>query len=206
MPPLRVYLAAPIFTPDQLRVVNELHALLANQGYEIFSPYHASRDIWAGRKPSECSPEERARVLRGNVEKLRWCDLLVAWLGGTKDGKTDTGVVWEMGFAAALTKGPPAMYEGQEFTAPDEKTVEEIGVYITSRPFTLGFIHPDDVRQGKDINLMLAGTIDAVVSGAQDFDDAIGVFSGTYGEANPGEVRKQYHPNRLLGHEEATIS
>lgn len=199
--PPRAYLAAPIFDPDQLRVVNELYALLDSAGYETFSPYHASREVWRGRAPKDCTPDERARVLRGNVERLRWCDLLVAWLGGTAYGKTDTGVVWEMGFAAALTKGPPAMYEGMP--RPEYGEGE---YYAPSRPFTLGYIHPTDIRQGKDINLMLAGTIDAVASGVHEFDGAIRAFvGGSPGITQAQEVREQYHPN-LLGQEEEEIS
>lgn len=119
---MKAYIAAPIFNPHQLSVVGGITNLLETAGIEFFSPYEASQAIWNGRAPKDCSPEERAQVLQGNIDNLN-CDLLVAWVGGTENGKTDTGVVWEMGYANAL--GVP----------------------------TLAFIHEHDVRDNMNLML-----------------------------------------------------
>lgn len=119
---MKAYLAAPIFNNQQLMVVGHIENFMTQAGIEFFSPYRASQDIWKGRAPKDCTPEERAQVLRGNIDNLN-CDLLVAWVGGTESGKTDTGVVWEMGYANAL--GVP----------------------------TLAFIHEHDVRDNMNLML-----------------------------------------------------
>jgi len=66
-----IYLAAPIFTPEQLRVVESLKNDAEGHGHIVFSPYHNSSDIFQGRKPRDCSPEERSRVLADNIVNMR---------------------------------------------------------------------------------------------------------------------------------------
>lgn len=205
---ISAYLAAPIFNEEQLEVVSHLHSMLTSHGCEVFSPYAASREIWKGRAPKDCTPDERAQVLRGNVEHLRWCNLLVAWLGGTDNGKTDTGVVWEMGYAGALSQ-TPAMYEGRPLHGGEGKhrfewddNEPEREVYVPGTPFTLGYVHPTDKRQGKDVNLMLAGTMDAVVCGEGDFHQAISGFK----KLGASYVHRVFNPNKLVGHEEASTT
>jgi nucleoside 2-deoxyribosyltransferase len=82
-----------------LDVVDALEHNLLAESFEVFSPYAASQQIWKGRAPKDCTPAERQQVLNGNVINLmRPTRLLVAWVGGTDDGRVDTGVAWEMGF------------------------------------------------------------------------------------------------------------
>lgn len=140
---MKIYLAAPIFNPYQLEVVSMLKNVTESYGHEVFSPYHASQAIWAGRSPTDCSPDERAEVLKGNIENLD-CDLLLAWVGGYEQGFTDPGVIWEMGYAHCLhlVRGP--------------------------YPYTLAYIDETDKRQA--MNLMLAGTVDGVVKGYRELD------------------------------------
>src|SRR5665213_776626 len=101
----KAYIAAPIFTPHHLAVVAKITALLGMHGYDYFSPYAACQPIWKGRPPSECTAEERRRVIWQNIDGLHGCDLLIAWVGGQHRGQasTDTGVVWEMGYFKSLT-------------------------------------------------------------------------------------------------------
>lgn len=173
---MRYYIAAPIFNSHQLKVVNDIKEMIEKDTLgpsEVFSPYHASREVWKGRAPKDCTPEERKRVLDGNIVNLHWCDVLVAWVGGTESGKTDTGVVWEMGYAEAL----------QSYSHRKES------------PFTLAFIHPDDLRS--EMNLMLAGTVDAVAHGLDALRDALQLLN--YGAET--RVREKYHPDSNIHHE-----
>ena len=94
----KLYLAAPIFTPKQLEVVERLKITAEDYGHEVFSPYHNSQGIFKGRPPMECTAEERRSVIDDNIRYLDWCDGLLAWVGGM-GGFTDPGVIWEMGFA-----------------------------------------------------------------------------------------------------------
>jgi len=93
-----IYLAAPIFTPQQLEVVEFIKTSCEAYHHEVFSPYHNSTDIWQGRAPKDCSPAERRQVLDDNISNIDWCDVLLAWVGGM-GGFTDPGVIWEMGYA-----------------------------------------------------------------------------------------------------------
>jgi hypothetical protein len=129
----RAYIAGPIFNEENLSVVNQIEDMLLRAGFEIFSPYRASREIWKGRKPADCSEQDRRLVLEGNISHLHWCDLLIARIGGTADGRIDTGTCWEMGYAHALN---------HDWDDP--------------RPVTLAF-QPDP--DGRPLNLMLSGTV-----------------------------------------------
>lgn len=164
----KAYLAAPIFTPEQLSVVNGIHAILEDNGFEVFNPYRASRTIWLGRAPKDCTPEERARVLTGNIENLLFpTELLVAWVGGTANGKVDTGVAWEMGFFRARR------------------------VLAAAMAHTIAYIDPADERQA--MNLMLAGTVDAVAYGLPELNATIKMYC----TAGPQAMNAGYHPERL---------
>jgi nucleoside 2-deoxyribosyltransferase len=140
---MEVYLAAPIFTKPQLEVVHAIRGTILREfpDAHLFSPYHNSQEIFAGRKPQECTAEERARVLDDNIAYLDVCDLLFAWVGGM-GGFTDPGVVWEMGYVHARKRNSGSF------------------------PYTIAYIDDTDARPS--MNLMLAGTVDAVVRGHAD--------------------------------------
>jgi len=177
----KAYLAAPIFTPHQQEIVGRIKNLIESHGVEVFSPYHASQAIWDGRAPRDCSPQERAQVLRGNIENLD-CDFVVAWVGGYDAGFVDPGVIWEMGYAAALSTAPAAWGRNGE-----------------SAPFVCAYIDSTDTRQ--DMNLMLAGTVDAVVKGWVDLDQILVHLA-------QGDTRiavQNYHPDQLIEHEKEPI-
>lgn len=176
----KAYLAAPIFNPEQLAVVAELNNRLDDEGFEVFSPYEASRAIWKGRAPKDCTPEERGEVLLGNVRNLTSpTRLLVSWVGGTDDGKTDTGVAWEMGFFQNR------IYRGDYFEKRDLAT--------------LVYIDPMDLRQS--MNLMLAGTVTAVSRGLDEFAAALRVFK--LGGAD--SLAARFDPDRHIKHEREPI-
>ncbi len=179
---MKVYIAAPIFTAYQLGVVQGIKDLLEDLKYEVFSPYHASRPIWKGRAPKECSEAERRQVLLGNVNNLnRPTHLLVAWVGGSRHSRsTDNGVAWEMGYFHNRvtrgdygTEGPP--------------------------PLTLAYIDPMDARQ--DMNLMLAGTVEAVARGGTELSRALALHStGRY-----AKMTAEFRPDRHIQQEATSL-
>lgn len=94
----KIYLAGPLFTDEQKEVIFKINDfLMEDERFEVFSPFHASQDIWKGRAPKDCTDEDRQAVFYGNWQNVDWCDVLLAWIGGGP--KTDTGVSWEMGYA-----------------------------------------------------------------------------------------------------------
>lgn len=163
----KVYLAAPIFNPQQLEVVEMLKGEI-EYGHEVFSPYHNSVNIWQGRAPKDCSPEERGLVLEDNITHIDWADVLFAWVGGM-GGFTDPGVVWEMGYAYKAGK------------------------------FTLAYIDEEMDAERQSMNLMLAGTISAVVTRRSDLPAAL----GTMQDSLQGVV--EAFPPSVLGQEREPI-
>lgn len=90
--PVRVYLAAPWFTPEQAGVLQFLENALATVPCTVvFSP----RTIGGVVSPSS-SREERQRIFRSNIVGMRWAHLVLAVL------YRDTGVTWEVGYTSAL--------------------------------------------------------------------------------------------------------
>ena len=174
------YLAAPIFNVHQLEVVEAIKTALEVRQFEVFSPYHESRAIWKGRAPKDCTPEERAQVLRGNIQHLS-CKLVVAWVGGYEQGFTDPGVVWEMGYAGALS-GTPAAFDS-----------------LPNYPVVLAYIHDTDVRQA--MNLMLAGTVDAVAKGHRELSDALDMAA----KREYTLMASQFHPDHHLATDKEPI-
>lgn len=146
---MKAYIAAPIFNPDQLKVVGEIYGLLLRNGFDPFSPYEASRPIWNGRAPKDCTAEERRQVLNQNIDNLH-CDLVVSWVGGSP--RTDVGVAWEMGYAHCLSLCPRG-----------------------ARPYTVAYIDDTDARQ--DMNLMLAETVDWLAVGLHDLAMFLSAFA-----------------------------
>ncbi len=126
----RVYLAGPLFTDPQKEVIFKIHDwLVEDDRFEVFSPWHASQPIWNGRAPKDCSQSDRQKVFDGNWSNIEWCDILLAWVGGWDDGKTDMGVCWEMGLA--FHKKPIIAYvdEGDERQSMNlmlERTVDAV--------------------------------------------------------------------------------
>jgi nucleoside 2-deoxyribosyltransferase len=168
---MRIYLAGPIFNPEQLGVIQYLKETAEAHEHEVFSPYHNSQGIWAGRAPKDCSPSERAQVLEDNIKHLYWCDVLLCWVGGM-GGFTDPGVVWEMGCAYA---------EGK---------------------FQLAYIDEAMDSERQSMNLMLAGTIDAVCRSWVEINAALGALA----EPDMGTVSvRTMFPTSVLGQEAEPI-
>ena len=88
----RVYIASPIFTPEQLATVGDVVDVCHEQGYVTYSP---ARD-GVMLKPTD-PPSRRDEVFFSNVLAIRQSDLLIAIL----DVK-DTGTTWEIGVATGL--------------------------------------------------------------------------------------------------------
>lgn len=88
----RVYIAAPLFNPQQLAAIDTVDAVLRSAGFDTYSP---ARDgvMLAPDDPAE----KRDEVYHSNMLAIRQSDLLVALLD-TKD----TGTIWELGAAMAF--------------------------------------------------------------------------------------------------------
>ena len=99
-PPVRVYLAAPLFN-DLERGFNARLSELISPMAEVFLPQRDGklmRDLVRDGMPLSTA---RQLVFEADVNALRRCDCVVAVL----DGRTiDEGVAFEIGYARALNK------------------------------------------------------------------------------------------------------
>jgi len=174
---MKVYLAAPIFNPQQLEIVELMKFAAEEEGHEVFSPYHESRGIWNGRAPKDCSPNERRQVVFQNVRNLDWAEVILAWVGGYPEGFTDPGVLWELGYAGCRS-GVPAIETAQARV-----------------PFSVGYIDSTDTRRG--MNLMLAGTLDYGVLGRESLERFLYDISSE-SELEPHDLKTLYHTDLVL--------
>lgn len=162
-----LYVAGPGFNDRQRSVMSTIENAAEAIGWDVFNPFTASQRVWRGRKPAECSAAERAEVLNMNISGLHHADVLVAWLNGRfEDGRTDTGVAWEMGYYRAL--------------------------YASEGGFTLGYIHAPDPIPRDGVNLMLAGTMEALCYSTVELNLAMATLLN--GEID--RVRRTFPPSR----------
>lgn len=145
----KVYLAAPFFTPYQKSVCRQVREDIEAKGWKVFDPDLASRDIWQGRPPAECTPTERQAVLAQNMTGIRGADVVVAWMRGTGGPFTDQGVVWELGYAYSF--GKPII----GFIADDESTAERVNLMMAESIDAL--VHASNLRMVLD-HLAMFGT------------------------------------------------
>lgn len=85
----RAYVAAPIFSPEQLKAVEDVVTVLHEAGFDSYSP---ARD-GVMLKPDD-PPEKRDEVYYSNKAAVTRADLLVCILDDR-----DTGTIWELGCA-----------------------------------------------------------------------------------------------------------
>jgi nucleoside 2-deoxyribosyltransferase len=113
-----IYLAAPFFNEPQLELVRSIELLMADRGIRYFSPRKAD----GGEMTELRNLEDAKRLFEGNVINLQRASHVLAvmdWLMPEKqelrliDTATgtpasgpialpDTGVVWELGYAARM--------------------------------------------------------------------------------------------------------
>lgn len=114
-PTPKVYLAAPFFNPQQVKIVSDLENLILQSGWRMFSPRKGEAAVEmnnliqkkiAQRKVIESgimppgimipdpSPELRLRVFGDNVDNIDDADLLLAVVDDR-----DSGVMFEIGYA-----------------------------------------------------------------------------------------------------------
>ncbi len=94
---IKVYIAAPFFSPVQAATVLALENLLVRgDGIAYYSP----RDEGMLKDMTETERKERMTyIFERNKEMINWCTHVLAVIDDY-----DTGTVWEMGYACALGK------------------------------------------------------------------------------------------------------
>jgi nucleoside 2-deoxyribosyltransferase len=95
--PMKIYLAGPFFNPQQLNTVKTIEDILDRLDLIYFSPRQGGVIL------KDLTFEERAiqanRVYKENVDRLNWCDVVLAIIDDR-----DPGTYWELGYGLAKGK------------------------------------------------------------------------------------------------------
>ena len=94
---MRIYLASPLFTPEERTHVKEVAYTLRKKGHRVYVPMeHEIKNAWeiSNAKWGE-------RVFDEDIKAIRNCDKVVAIYYGLY---SDSGTAWEMGFAYGIGK------------------------------------------------------------------------------------------------------
>lgn len=93
---MKVYIAAPFFNEEQIKVVQNIEDMLEREEIEFFSPRSEGT-------LKQMSHEERVRnmgkVFDSNIAHMDWCTTAIAVIDGY-----DKGVLFEMGYLFATGK------------------------------------------------------------------------------------------------------
>lgn len=88
--PLKVYLAAPLFSDAERAYNLTLRGLLVGNGYQVYLPQETGEGL--------TGPELDGTLFRSHVAALGKAACIIAVCDGAD---TDSGTAWEIGYAAA---------------------------------------------------------------------------------------------------------
>lgn len=97
---MRVYLAAPLFTPTEREFIDQLASCIHRVG-DIYVPHRDGHLVEADIARGIERAEVYRAVYQRDIDEIRRCDVLIAVLDGRSP---DEGVCIEIGFAKALGK------------------------------------------------------------------------------------------------------
>lgn len=93
---MKIYLASPFFTTEQLAVVEQIESTLRGLGHEVFSPREGTKLGETLGKTMEERKASAKEIYKRNVDAMTWADITVAVVDGS-----DAGTLWEMGWCSA---------------------------------------------------------------------------------------------------------
>jgi nucleoside 2-deoxyribosyltransferase len=93
---MRVYIAAPFFNVEQLKIVMDVEKVLFENGIEYFTPRKAGvlKDM-----NTEEQRKTKKEIYEGNIENMEDCTHMIACVE-----HKDTGTTFEIGYYAACKK------------------------------------------------------------------------------------------------------
>lgn len=126
MKKLKVYLASPFFSPEQVDRVERVENALEDNCFveEYFSPMRNQldslqfgSDVW------------RSAVFTQDVAHIDWADVVVA-VHDFEDHHVDSGTAWEVGYAYA--KGKPVVLLHEKDTKVNLMLSDSLYAYLTT--------------------------------------------------------------------------
>lgn len=155
----KIYIAGPdVFEKDAIERGRKYRALCVEYGYEGLYPLDNEVDFSVGKK------EAAYQIFEANKKMIDACDIVIANLNPFRGKESDSGTVWECGYAYAKGK---VVYGYMEDTreymqrfSNDEITEEDGRFYDNKGRSIEDFSYP--------LNLMLACSIKIVQGGFED--------------------------------------
>lgn len=94
---MKIYVASPLFTPKEKKLINEISEILQAAGHETYLPMeHGVPDAW-----SYSNEVWGKKMFELDRDAINFCDALVCVYNGMD---SDTGTSWEVGYAYAKNK------------------------------------------------------------------------------------------------------
>ncbi len=153
----KVYIAGfDVFKKDAVAIGQRYKKLCATYGFEGLYPFDNEVDLQAPKREIACA------IYKANVEMIERCDIVVANLNPFRGKESDSGTVWECGYA--LGKGKK-VYGYLDSLKPYKKRFDNVveeagGLYDHEGMVIEDFEYP--------LNLMLACSIELVEGGFED--------------------------------------
>ena len=154
----KIYIAGPdVFEKDSIEIGKSLVALCKEYGYEGLYPLDNLVDF------SQTKHKIAQDIYDANVEMIRSADIVIANLSSFRGKESDSGTVWECGYANALGKKVLAYLdrEGNYIDQFDGLAFDDKERFIED------FDHP--------VNLMIACSCKSILHGS--FEDVLKYLS-----------------------------
>ena len=160
----KIYIAGPdVFEKDAVERGERYKKLCQEYGFEGFYPLDNEVDFHLGKK------EAARQIFEANRKMIDSCDIVIANLNPFRGKESDSGTVWECGYAFAKGKRVYGyMYDTREYLQRfDQNEIKEENgrFYDQNNRVIEDFSHP--------LNLMLACSVN-IIEGA--FEDVLKVL------------------------------
>jgi len=172
---LHIYLAAPFFNKAEIDVVSNLEELILHEyghKFTLFSP----RQQHFGRKPDLKSLQVRNQIFTRNLQELKGCDVILAWLDRKQMHPQNTvRIVRPHVYDTTVRDGQSYEACSNPLHQPDLGTVWELGYLSaikerglahpigTELPVRIGFSLRDP--HNDHLNVMITQCLEAVIFG-----------------------------------------
>ncbi len=155
----KIYIAGPdVFEKDAIERGKRYTALCKKYGFEGLYPLDNEVDFSVGKK------EAARQIFEANKKMIDACDIVIANLNPFRGKESDSGTVWECGYAYAKSKIVYGyMNDTREYLqrfGNDEKSEENGRYYDREGRAIEDFSYP--------LNLMLACSIEIIQGGFED--------------------------------------
>ena len=157
-----LYLAGPdVFEPDPVAIGEQLKSIARQYGFDPLFPFDNAI-------PKD-DPNPSLTIFRANAAMIQAADIVVANLNPFRGAESDSGTVWEVGYALGLGKRAVGYIASEESMVKrvlglEGREIPTIGPYLDKQGRSI-----EDF--GHSLNLMLVHSIERLVIGG--FEDAL---------------------------------